>query len=276
MKFVTLSANNPGIYTGPTGNNTYLFPGAVPTLIDAGVGDGRHIEAIAGALDSFGGAPLARVIVTHAHHDHASGAAAIAARWPGARFFKFPWPERDSRYPVIWEPLEDADLVAAGDEQLLIVHTPGHAPDHISLWHAPTRELFSGDLAVIGTTVVIPGGKGGSVSRYIRSLERVLALQPSVLLTAHGAAIYHVERVLRGYIAHRLERERQIVAALADGARTPDHILAQLYPSIHPQLAESARASIVAHLEKLQEERRADVGGDGCWMLLSSSAGPTC
>ncbi|HSL23482.1 MAG TPA: MBL fold metallo-hydrolase [Vicinamibacterales bacterium] len=267
LTFVTLRANNPGAYTGETGNNTYLLMGAEPALVDAGVGDAAHVAAIAEALQ---GAPLARVIVTHAHSDHASGAPAIAARWPGAVFLKLPWPGRDDRYSVEWQPLAEGDEVRAGDARLTVVHTPGHAPDHICLWHGETRSLFCGDLAVRGTTVVIPGGRGGSVSAYLRSLERVLALAPAVLLPSHGPQIRDVEPLLRSYIEHRLEREQQIVEALSRRARTIDDLLAQMYPFLDPQLHDAARASIAAHLEKLQDEGRVRESSDGTWELTSS------
>jgi hydroxyacylglutathione hydrolase len=270
MKFITLLANNPGFYTGRTGNNTFLFPGTEPALIDAGVGEPRHLDAIAEALESFRAGPLARVIVTHEHSDHASGAQAIAARWPRVRFFKFPLPERDARYGVTWEPLADGEDVMAGDERLRVIHTPGHALDHIALWHEPSRTLFGGDLAVPGTTVVIPGGRGGSIRSYLRSLDRVLELDPLLLLPAHGAAIHDVRSVFAHYKFHRQEREDQVVAALTERPHTTDELVARLYAAIHPRLAGSARASIVAHLEKLQEERRASPGPDGTWTLVSS------
>jgi glyoxylase-like metal-dependent hydrolase (beta-lactamase superfamily II) len=269
---LTLLANNPGIYTGRTGNNTYLLPGAEPTLIDAGVGDAAHIDSIAAAL---GTSPLARVIVTHAHSDHASGATALAARWPAAQFFKMPWPERDTRYAVDWRPLGDGDEIAAGDERLRVIHTPGHAPDHVCLWHESTRALFSGDLAVRGTTVVIPGTHGGSLSDYLRSLERVLALKPRLLLPSHGPAIEDVERLLGEYIAHRLDRERQIADALAGQPSAVDDLLASIYPAIHPNLAQAARDSLVAHLRKLQEDGRAVERSDGRWALVPPPAS-TC
>jgi hypothetical protein len=65
-----------------------------------------------------------------------------------------------------------------------------------------------------------------------------------------------VEQTLRRYIDHRLDRERQIVAALADRPRTVDELVALMYPLIHTQLYAAARDSLVAHLLKLQEEAR--------------------
>ena len=132
MKPIPIHAFNPGPYTGD-GNWTWLIRGRVTTLIDAGTGEPRHLEAVAQALD---GAPLSQVIVTHGHTDHASGATSLAARFPGVRFLKMPWPERDGRWPAPWEPLADGSVVPAGDEALTAVHTPGHAPDHLCFWHA--------------------------------------------------------------------------------------------------------------------------------------------
>ena len=100
-----------------------------------------------------------------------------------------PWPERDSRWPVRWEPLGDDQLVEAGDDWLRTVHTPGHAPDHLCFWHEESRMLFSGDLAVKGTTVYIPPNLKGDLADYLASLERVRALQPVRLLPAHGPVI---------------------------------------------------------------------------------------
>jgi glyoxylase-like metal-dependent hydrolase (beta-lactamase superfamily II) len=251
VKIFTLSALNPGPYTGPKGNNTYLLPGREPTLIDAGVGEAGHLDAIQAAL---GREPLARVIVTHAHSDHATGVAAIAERWPKARFAKMLWPERDARYAVTWEPLAEGDRVAAGDDELIVVHTPGHAPDHIALWHEDGRTLFSGDLAVQGTTVVIPGTRGGNLLDYMQSLERIRSLHPAVALPAHGPAIYDLEKVISDYVAHRHERERQILDVLSKGPQFPDDIVARLYPLIHPELRGAARESVMAHLFKLRDE----------------------
>ena len=146
------------------GNWTWLLTGRVPTLIDAGTGHLRHLDSIAEALKTL---PLAQVLVTHAHSDHMSGAPAIAERMPGARFFKMPWPERDSRWPAPWAPLSDGDAVEAGDTALTVLHTPGHAPDHLCFWHEESRTLFGGDLAIKGTTVYIPSAHHGDLAAYL-------------------------------------------------------------------------------------------------------------
>jgi glyoxylase-like metal-dependent hydrolase (beta-lactamase superfamily II) len=250
LKPIPIHAFNPGPYTGD-GNWTWLIRGRVMTLIDAGTGEPRHLDAVAQALD---GAQLSQVIVTHGHTDHASGAPALAARFPGVRFLKMLWPERDARWPAPWEPVADSSTIAAGDDILTAIHTPGHAPDHLCLWHAESRTMFCGDLAQKGTTIYIPPNLQGDLVAYLASLERVLALRPARLLPAHGPVIDDPEAVLRGYLEHRQEREQQIVSLLREGATSPDAIVTRLYRGLKETLVPMARESVLAHLLKLERE----------------------
>ena len=263
MKPIAIHAFNPGPYTGD-GNWTWLIRGRVTTLIDAGTGDPKHLDEVERALE---GAMLSQVLVTHGHGDHASGAPALAERFPGARFLKMPWPERDSRWPVAWERLEDGATIPAGDDTLLVVHTPGHAPDHLCFWHAESRTMLCGDLAQKGTTVYVPPNLQGDLIAYLDSLERVLALQPARLLPAHGPVMDDPESVLRGYIEHRQARERQIVEQLRAGVSEPDALVARLYRGLKDTLVPMARESVLAHLIKLEREGRA-ARRDGAWHMI--------
>jgi glyoxylase-like metal-dependent hydrolase (beta-lactamase superfamily II) len=252
-----LHAANPSPMTG-AGNWTYLIPGPEPLLIDAGVGLDPHLDAIAAAVP----AGPSRVLVTHAHSDHASGVTAIAARWPAVRFLKLPWPERDPRYAVPWERLADGDRIRTGEGDLEVIHTPGHAPDHVALWHAPSRTVFTGDLLVIGTTVVIPGSHSGSLALYLQSLERVRALQPLRAMPAHGAVIEDPEALIGKYVAHRARREEEITAVLDAGPATVEAIVSSIYGGLQRELVPMARESVIAHLVKLEAEGRACLDGD--------------
>jgi glyoxylase-like metal-dependent hydrolase (beta-lactamase superfamily II) len=260
---IAVHAFNPGPLTG-AGNVTWLIPGRRPVLIDAGTGEARHLEALRAAL---GATALSTVLVTHGHVDHASGAPAIAESMPGTRFAKMPWPQRDTKYPVAWERLEDGDRIEAGDTTLVAVHTPGHAPDHLCFWHHATGTLFSGDLAVQGMSVVIPASAGGDLDAYIASIERVLALEPLRLMPAHGPVIDTPATLLNNYLAHRREREEQVLAALTAGPSSPDTIVAGVYRGLRDSLVAMARESVVAHLLKLQRERRVRQRDDGTWEL---------
>ncbi len=244
------------------GNWTYFLPGRHPVLIDAGVGHVSHLDAIATARPE---GPV-HVLVTHAHGDHISGVAAIAARWPATRFSKMPWVAHDAAHHVPWQALADGDVIAAGDEELHAIHTPGHAPDHLAFWHPSTRTLLSGDLVVAGSTVVIPATAGGDLAAYLASLERLLALEPARLLPAHGEAIARPEPIIRQYIAHRQERELQIIAALGRGPHTVDDLASHIYVGLAPVLLPMARESILAHLHKLEAHRVVRREGQG-WAL---------
>jgi len=242
-----LHAGNPGPFTGE-GNWTYLMPGDRPVLIDAGVGNPPHLEAIAVASP----AGLADVIVTHAHSDHAAGAPALLARWPSARLWKKPWPGRDGEAP--WRPLDDGDTVTTAAGPLEVLHTPGHSPDHIALWHADSRTLFVGDLLVLGSTVFIPASGGGSLAAYLASLKRLLELSPQRAWPAHGPVIEEPAALIQKYLQHRQQREEQVLGALAEGLETVDTITTRIYPDLKPALISMARESVLAHLVKLEEE----------------------
>lgn len=256
---VGLSAGNPGPLTG-AGNHTWLLPGATPTLIDAGVGQPSHLDAIAAALDTSG--RLAQVLVTHGHPDHASGAPAIAGRWPAASFRKLSWPDKDSRVPVAWQPLSDGERLDAGELGLEVVFTPGHSPDHVCFWHAGSGTLFGGDLLIEGATVVVPGTRGGNLKDYLDSLERVAALKPAQVLPAHGPVIDAPLALIERYIAHRYERERQVMAAIDGGAESVSEIVARVYPNLSGAIRLVATETVHAHLRKLVDEGRVDASFD--------------
>jgi glyoxylase-like metal-dependent hydrolase (beta-lactamase superfamily II) len=249
MKPRVLHAGNPGPLTGE-GNWTYLIEGDRPVLIDAGVGTPSHLDDI----DAAAGTRDLHLVVTHAHSDHISGAPAIRERRPRTTLSKMPWPIRDR--DLAWTPLADGDVIATGEGPLQVVHTPGHAPDHICLWHADSRTLFVGDMLVHGTTVVIPASHGGSVVDYLASLDRLLRLDPARALPAHGPVIEDPQALIHYYIRHRAEREAQVVAALESGAVTVEDLLARIYPGLQPALEGFARESLLAHLIKLEREHR--------------------
>ena len=236
MTPILILAGNPSEWTGPTGNNTWLLTGREPALVDAGVGDAGHVEAVARALD---GKPLARVLVTHWHPDHVRGIPALRDRWP--------------RLVVVEAAGAD---VPAGDGALQIIPTPGHAPDHLCFFDRESRDLYCGDLARTGGTIVIPARKGGDLRAYLASLRLVRDLAPARLLPGHGPIVDDPIALIDEYLAHRAHREQQILQAMLDGARTVEEIVRRVYPALPASLVEAAADSVRAHLAKLRDEGR--------------------
>ncbi len=146
MGAILLRANNASLWTGPTGTNTYLFRGASPSLVDAGVGNDIHLAGLANAL---GETPLHAVLLTHDHPDHSGGIPAIQGKWPGVRIEKF--------------GALTGETIAAGDTELRPIHTPGHSPDHLCFFDERDGDLYCGDLVRLGGTIVIPASRGGTL-----------------------------------------------------------------------------------------------------------------
>jgi glyoxylase-like metal-dependent hydrolase (beta-lactamase superfamily II) len=242
-----IQAGNPGPMTG-SGNCTWLLDGGEPTLIDAGVGATPHVQAVAARL---GGRHLARVLVTHGHADHASGAPALQARWPRVEIWKHS-PEGAAG----WRGLVDGQRIRAGDHELTVVHTPGHSIDHVCFWNGATRDLFAGDMLALGTTVMIPASRGGGMRAYMASLERLASLDPKRVFPGHGPIIDRPVDLIAQYLEHRRMREEQVRQCLAEGVVDPAAIVERLYPELPAALSAAARATIEAHIEKLREDGR--------------------
>lgn len=240
-----IPAGNPGAMTG-RGNNTWLLIGPEPTLIDAGVGMPSHLDAIESAL---GGQELHRVLVTHGHADHASGVPALRARWPGLTSYK--WPAADDADG--WSVLGAGQKLRAGDRLLEVVHTPGHALDHVCFWDPHRRYLYAGDMLVQGSTVMIPASRGGGLRAYLNSLERLAALDPIRVFPGHGPIIEDPTGLIAEYVSHRRMRDEQVTACLRDGVTDLDEMVARIYPDLAPALRSAARATVEAHVLKLRD-----------------------
>ena len=243
---------NPGLMTGP-GTNTYLVGRRDPILIDTGAGVPGYVPLLERYLGERGWRRPARVLLTHRHRDHIGGVADVRARFPGLPVAKML--HRDAALPEGIDDLRDGQVVQGDDVTLVPVYTPGHASDHLCYYLAEEKALFTGDVVLGGSTTVIPSDDGDLVA-YLDSLQRLLALAVERIYPAHGPVIEDGPGRIREYIAHRQEREAQILAALEDGLASIPAIVARIYVDVAPALHPMAAMSVESHLKKLVKEGR--------------------
>ncbi len=253
----TLKADNPGPLT-LDGTRTYVVGRSRPVVIDPGPDDPVHLERLSGLL---GDRTVEAVCVTHSHADHA----ALAAR--AAEVLRAPLAgsaETLRRLGTAGRELKDGDVIPVdgGGSQLEALETPGHASDHLCFLWTPSRALFTGDLVLgRGSSVVLH--PDGHVGAYLVSLARLAALRPTAILPGHGDRVADAVAKLEEYRTHRLERERQILDAIAAGARSPGEIREEVYGDIPSGVIHAAELSVLAHLEHLRERGHSLPEGTG-------------
>lgn len=249
-------APNAGLMTGP-GTNTYLVGIDEIAVIDPGPVDENHLDTIAGC----GGDRIRWILATHTHPDHSPGVAGLKER-TGAEVLAFA--ARDGL--EIDSEIGDGHRIEATEFRLTALHTPGHASNHLCFLLEEERMLIAGDHIMQGSTVVIQP-PDGDMTAYLESLHRLRGLRLRTIAPGHGQVIDDPKGVIDGYIAHRLERERQIVEALhATESATIAGIVEKVYTDVAPELHELAQHTVYAHLLKLAAEGRAAGDGfDGSW-----------
>ena len=243
---------NPGLMTGP-GTNTYLVGERQPILLDTGAGVPAYAPLLAGFLRSERLGDVPRVLLTHRHRDHMGGVADLRRLYPRLPVGKLV--VNDPSLPVPMEPLADGMVIEGEGVTLRAIHTPGHASDHLCYYLEEERALFTGDLILGGSTTVIPPDDG-DLGQYLDSLRRVLQLDVQRLYPGHGPVLEPARPVVEGYLAHRSEREAQILAALAAGAETVAEVVGRVYHDVAPALHPVAQLSVTSHLVKLEREDR--------------------
>ena len=254
-----IRAPNPGPFT-LSGTNSYLF-GSPAWVVDPGPDDPEHVDRVLAAASERGG--VAGIVLTHRHLDHAGAVAAVCRRTgaPLAAGIDVA-PEVP---PAFQEPaaegLEVDRELADGDTvgPFQVIATPGHSADHVSF--LTEGVLFCGD-TVLGEGSVFVPPDGGSLSRYLDSLERLRALSLRALCPGHGPIVWKPDAKLTEYVEHRLDRERRLLAALDRGLRDRDQLLDDAWSDAPAALRAAAALTMEAHLEKLAAEGRLPDGLD--------------
>jgi glyoxylase-like metal-dependent hydrolase (beta-lactamase superfamily II) len=163
------------------------------------------------------------------------------------------FPLADERFDIT--ALKDGSVVRTEGASLRALHTPGHALDHLCFILEEENALFSGDNVLGVGTTVIPA-ESGDLGDYMASLQRVLSQEPGRIYPAHGPCIEDGPAKLREYIAHRQDRENQILSAMGTGVQHVPDIVAEVYAAYPKTLHPAAGQSVASHLLKLEREGR--------------------
>jgi len=243
LRIVRVLAPNPGVRE-LDGTNTYVVGEAPAIVIDPGPQHEPHLEEVRRSAGRVGA-----IALTHDHPDHAPGAVRLA-ELTGAIVHAV-------RPPPGGAKLRDGDVVSSGGAALTVIATPGHTPDHAVFWNEPARALFTGD-AVLGRGTSVIDPSEGDLVAYLRSLDRMRELGPRTIYPGHGPVVFDGMGKLDEYVEHRAMREREILAALADGARTVEELVRTIYAAYPVEVHDLAARSVTAHLVKLHAEGRVE------------------
>lgn len=261
----TFTANNPGIMT-LQGTNQYVVGKESGLVIDVALGDDGNMDGILEQAEAMGIKKIEKILLTHIHSDHCGGALALRKRCGAKlgihRSRKGYLGSEDFQY-------DDNDRISFGDGELHVLHTPGHESGHCCFYEGADKVLFSGDnILGYGTAVIHP--PDGNMTDYMKTLERLLGFDISLILPGHGPMIGKPEAKIREYLKHRIEREQQVLTALRSGRNTTGDITETIYVDVSAPLKRVAEFSVLAHLEKLMREGRVKREGDR-YLLLSEN-----
>ena len=269
-----LTAPNPGVMTGP-GTNSYLVGDAASgyIAIDPGPADADHLQRLYNAA----GGDIRLIVCTHSHPDHSPGARPLQAlcESAGRRPLIAGLPSAlTARADSAFTPdrvLLNNELLAhisiglkaylipensQNRHTLKVLHTPGHAANHLCLVLLEDGLLFSGDHILNGSTTVV-NPPDGNMNAYLDSLDLLSnacdkhALE--FILPAHGYVIGQAKTAIAQLKTHRLKREAKIMSvmqALPDG--TLDDWVPLAYDDVDERIWPVAKRSLLAHVERIQ------------------------
>jgi recombination protein RecT len=260
-----LTAPNPGVMTGP-GTNSYLVgdPDSGYIAIDPGPDDDEHLQRLWHAA----GGDIRMIVCTHSHPDHSPGAKPLQAMCNAAPPILGLASAPTARSASAFTPdraLENHELLTLtgkgpeGDtltHTMKVIHTPGHAANHLCLVLVEDGLLFSGDHILNGSTTVIDP-PDGDMNAYLDSLDALNAACDEhgieFIAPAHGYVLGQAKAAIAGLKAHRLKREAKIIGVMrAQPDGTLDDWVAAAYDDVDARIWPVAKRSLLAHVERIE------------------------
>ena len=236
-------------------------------VIDAASKDEQEQRKLFDFIDDLieSGGVCRAIIVSHLHADHFGGETALQVHLREKFSLEIPisahqlTAESLHGKVEIEQFIEGDDVYKLKDEagatfEIKALHTPGHARGHLCFYDEGFGFLLSSD-NVLGAGSVLIAPPEGNMADYLGSLEKMKNLPNlNFLCGSHGSAVSDAKGKIEEYIRHRLEREKSILQAIKDGAKTPAEIVEKVYTDISPELWNLAEKSVEAHLEKIKAE----------------------
>jgi glyoxylase-like metal-dependent hydrolase (beta-lactamase superfamily II) len=253
---VRVLAPNPSPFTY-TGTQTHIVGTTDLAVIDPGPDDPAHIAALIRAID---GRPVTAIVVTHHHRDHSpatrplqaiTGAPIVGAAPFGSADVEA---RADASFDAAYVPdrvMAEGDTIAGDGWTLAAVATPGHTSNHLAFALPETGALFSGD-HVMGWSTTIVSPPDGDMAAYMASLEKLMRRDDRVYYPGHGEAIDKPQRLVRGMLGHRKQREGQILRLLRGAPQPIERMVAQMYVGLDARLVPAAERSVLAHIYDLR------------------------
>jgi glyoxylase-like metal-dependent hydrolase (beta-lactamase superfamily II) len=217
-------------------------------VIDPGPDSTAHADALSMAV---GSQRVMGVLVTHTHPDHAPLANPLGRLWGAPTCGQAPGPDFSPDLLVT-----EGDRIRVGSMELVVIHTPGHSRDHLCFLAGAA--LFTGDHIMGGTSVVVE-----DLGDYLKSLKRLRNLPINRLYPGHGPEMERPHEVIDWYLAHRMQREEEILGVLTGRPVSVDEIVERVYREVDRSLYPLAAINVTAHLRKLADEGRAVIDGRG-------------
>jgi glyoxylase-like metal-dependent hydrolase (beta-lactamase superfamily II) len=219
-----------------TGTQTYIVGHGEVAVIDPGpLGDDpAHVGELIRILS---GERITAILCTHTHRDH-SPAATPLAEATGAPvmgcaplFLEDDGPRSDASFDTTYAPsrvLKDGESISAPGWTLTALHTPGHTSNHLCFGLEEEKALFTGD-HIMGWSTTVVSPPDGDMADYMRSLQLLIDRDDALYYPAHGPAVEQPQRLARGMMIHRKQREAQIFKALAEGPRRIKDMVPDMY-----------------------------------------------
>lgn len=259
-------APNPSPFTH-TGTQVHLVGETDLAVIDPGPDDPGHVAALVAAI---AGRRVRFIVVTHTHRDHSPGARPLAlitgAPIVGCAPLAFEdlGPRADASFDAHYAPdrvLADGESIGGNGWTLTAVSTPGHTSNHLAFALPETKALFSGD-HVMGWSTSIVSPPDGDMAAYMASLEKLLPRDDRIYYPAHGDPIETPQRLVRGMLGHRKQREGQILRLVRAAPLAISAMVERMYVGIDPRLFPAAERSVLAHLIDLERRGLVRRAGD--------------